>query len=484
MSDSPWALRTTERSDRLGSAVTDRHSIGAGARLRARAAAVVLLALAPAVAGGAAPVLLVAIGDVTPTTVVVWARLGAEGEVTVDLKPAAGVSAKVRLTVERRADFTGKRVLSGLKPATRYAWEAQGGGATVRGEFVTAPPHDAPAPVRFLWSGDLGGAGFCRRVDGGYRILRTMARSSPDFFLFVGDTIYADVKCDKPGVVPGADFVAATLPEFRARHRYQREDAAMQELLQATSVSAIWDDHEVRNDFSGPTEPRMPTGRRAFLEYWPITPPPAEPTRLYRKLRWGRLLEVFIVDTRQYRSANTELDGPAKTMLGAAQREWLVGNVSASTATWKVVVSSVPLSIPTGRPAARDSWSNASVYGTPQEGGTGFAVERDAILHDLRTRGVRNLVFLVADVHHAELVRHQPTPEWSFHEFVAGPLSAGFGRPRPLDEGLNPRSLFARGGVNNFGEITIEPAHLTVTLRDEEGAVLHTHTLTPDERRD
>jgi alkaline phosphatase D len=444
------------------------------------AAAFVLLVLAPAAGGGAASILLVAIGDVTPTTAVMWARLGVEGDVAVNLRSGAGDGAKRVLTITRRGDFTGQRVLSGLKPATRYAWEARGAGETVRGEFVTAPPRDARAPVRFVWSGDLGGAGLCRRMDGGYRILRTMARTRPDFFLFVGDTVYADVKCDKPGVVPGADFVATTLAEFRARHRYQREDSGMQELLQATSVSAIWDDHEVRNNFSGTTEARMPTGRRAFLEYWPIAPPDREPTRLYRKLRWGGLLEVFILDTRQYRSANTELDGPGKTMLGTAQREWLVGEASASTATWKVVVSSVPLSIPTGSPEQRDSWSNASVYGTPQEGGTGFAVERDLILRQLRTRGVKNLVFLAADVHHAEVIRHQPTPGWSFNEFVAGPLSAGFGRPRPLDDGLNPHSLFARGGVNNFGEITIEPVHLSVTLRDEGGAVLFTHTINPD----
>ena len=62
---------------------------------------------------------------------------------------------------------------------------------------------------------------------------------------------------------------------------------------------AIWDDHEVKNDFAGPSEPLMPVGRQAFLDYWPIPPPPDEPTRLYRKVRWGKLLEVFILDTRQ-----------------------------------------------------------------------------------------------------------------------------------------------------------------------------------------
>src|SRR5207249_2779395 len=101
--------------------------------------------------------------------------------------------------------------------------------------------------------------------------------------------------------------------------------------------------------------------------------------------------------------------------------------------------------IPTGHPKARDSWSNASVFGTPQEGGTGFAVERDAILRQLRERGVKNLVFLVADVHHAELIRHHPTPEWSFHEFVAGPLSATLGPPPSPRPWFGPRAA-GRGG--------------------------------------
>jgi alkaline phosphatase D len=166
-------------------------------------------------------------------------------------------------------------------------------------------------------------------------------------------------------------------------------------------------------------------------------------------------------------------------MLGAPQRQWLVDGVAASTAVWKVVVSSVPLSIPTGRPQARDSWSSASVFGLPQEG-AGFATERDAILRAFRERGVRNLVFVVADVHYAELIRHHPWLDFSFHEFVAGPLAAGFGRPRPLDQGLGPRSLFARGGVFTFGEVTILPEHLTVRIVDAAGTVLFTHTVGPE----
>jgi alkaline phosphatase D len=139
----------------------------------------------------------------------------------------------------------------------------------------------------------------------------------------------------------------------------------------------------------------------------------------------------------------------------------------------------VSLALGTGRPERRDGWSGANVFGFPQEG-AGFPTERDAILAAFRARDVRNLIFVAADVHHAELIRHHPHSDWSFHEFIAGPLSATLGRPRPLDMSLNPRSLFARGGVFNFGEVTVEPASLTVRLIDEAGAVMFTHTVGPE----
>jgi alkaline phosphatase D len=381
--------------------------------------------------------------------------------------------------VRREDDLTGKMRLTDLAPATRYRYRVTQDVASIDGEFVTAPAPSAPARVRFLWSGDLGGGGFCRPAQGGYAIFSAMLRHPADFFLFVGDTVYTDIPCDKPGAAPGGEFRASTLPQYRARHRHNREDAGLGALLRRMSVYAIWDDHEVRNDFAGSVEPLMPVGRQAFLDYWPIVPPEEEPGRLYRRIRWGALLELFILDTRQYRSENSQPDGPGKTMLGAAQRRWLLDGVTASTATWKIVVSSVTLSVPTGRPERRDGWSSANVLGFPQEG-AGFATERDALLRAFRTRGVRNLVFVAADVHHAELIRHHPHPEWSFHEFIAGPLAASFGRPRPLDMALNPRSLFARGGVFNFGEVTVEPSVLTVRLVDETDTVMFTHTIGPE----
>jgi alkaline phosphatase D len=418
----------------------------------------------------------VTVTEVRPTEAIVWARAPRAGTVSVEVGVAGAPGRRVRRDAVPAEDFIVRVPLEGLSPATRHRYRIAQRGDAVEGEFTTAPRPEDPARVTFLWSGDLGGGGRCRSVQGGYRIFRAMARQPADFFLFAGDTVYADSPCNRPDTVPGADFRATTLGEYRARHRYNREDPAFQDFLRRTPVFATWDDHEVRNDFAGPTEPRMPVGRQAFLEYWPVAAGD-DPHRLYRSVRWGRLLEVFILDTRQYRSPNIAPDGPDKTMLGATQRQWLLDAMPASTATWKVVVSSVPLSIPTGRTERRDSWTNANILGLAPERGTGFVTERDAILRHFRERDVRNLVFVVADVHHAEVIRHQPDDDWSFHELVAGPLSASPGRPRPLDERLGPRSLFAQGGVYTFGEVSIGPEQLTVRLLDDEGDVLFTHTV-------
>ncbi len=451
-----------------------------------------LVRLAPLVAAAlvspaaaAEPELLVTVGEVTDTTAVVWVRGIAWGEVGVRYEPVrrppsgeggAAAGARGEIRVGPSQNLTGKLLLQPLAPATRYRYTVVQNQTEVAGEFVTAPAPSTALPVRLAWSGDLGSRGHCRKPSEGYAMFRALAREPADFFLFVGDTIYADHVCGEGERVPGYDFVARRLADFWAKHRYNRADPAVQDYFRRTSVYAIWDDHEVRNNFAGPTEPLMETARRAFIDYFPIRPPREEPGRLYRKVRWGTLLELFILDTRQYRSPATALDGPAKTMLGAAQRRWLIDAVSTSSAVWKLVVSSVPLSVPTGG-RAHDSWSNADAQGMPEEHSTGFAVERDTILRALRQRAVKNLVFLAADVHHAELIRHDPTPEWSFHEFIAGPLAASLGKPRPLDAGLNPRSLWSLGGAANFGDISIDATGLTVRIVDVDGQTRFTHTV-------
>ena len=137
-----------------------------------------------------------------------------------------------------------------------------------------------------------------------------------------------------------------------------------------------WDDHEVVNDFGAnwsywntPNKQRqgyqnlVHIGREAMFLYAPIDRHPDEPDRIYRSFRWGKDLELFLLDARSYRSRNDLPDTPDnhKTLLGAAQLAWLKQGLAESTASWKVVSSDVPLSIPTGSNPdvfGRDGWAN------------------------------------------------------------------------------------------------------------------------------
>jgi alkaline phosphatase D len=421
------------------------------------------------------------VGEVDQRSAVIWVRAPGPGRIAAELRAAGNPPTVRAAAAEAREDedFTVKLVFDALSPATRHAYRVRWGGQQEDGEFVTAPPPSAPEPVRLVWSGDLGGGGRCRSPDLGYPIFRAMAARRPDVFVFVGDTIYADQRCRVPENVPGADFIARDLAGFRAKHRYNRSDPAFQAFLRSTSAYTIWDDHEVVNDFAGSVEPLMPIGRRALLEYWPIRPPAEEPTRLYRRVRWGRLLELFILDTRQYRSPNAMPDGPGKTMLGAAQREWLLAGLSGSDAVWKVIVSSVSLSIPTGR-AGRDGWAAGVARGRGEVPRTGFAHELAIVVQALAAQRARNVVWLVADVHRAEVIRHGPAPGLVFHELVAGPLSASLGVPGPLDPALNPSRLYAEGGFDNFGELLATPAGLEVRIITATGQVRFETVLLPE----
>jgi len=441
----------------------------------------------------------VAVGDVTsqsallwlrtdgPTTVQFeWASVAAWDQVSKMATAVAPVTRTPLFTTGPETDFTLAIPIEGLTPATRYRYyvfvgtKGRDGTSTearaaARGEFTTLPDVKSQAPVTFAWSGDLGGQQRCRRGAAGYPIFDVMRAQQLDFFLFLGDTMYADDVCPSPPNEPGANFRATTLTEYRARHRDQRGAEALRRFLDSVPVYVIWDDHEVRNDFSGPFDSRMPIGRQAMREYWPIHRAPDDPHRLYRTVRAGADLELFILDTRQYRSRNADQDGPAKTMLGQRQLQWLLSGLTESTATWKVIVTSVPLSIPKGGGVSvpgNDGWA-----GGPD--GTGFERERQVIVDYILGRKLKNVVFLAGDVHYVQANAYDPdgdgTPD--FHEFVAGPLSAAPGRLTPPNTGLRPTTLINESGYFNFGLIRTTTSSFDVTVLDETGATRFSHHL-------
>jgi alkaline phosphatase D len=441
----------------------------------------------------------IAAGDVTSQSALLWLRTDGPMMVQIEWAPVtakdslsktvtdvAAVARTPLFSTGQEADFTLTIPLEGLMPATRYRWSVfvgtkghEGSPTEVRpaaqGEFTTLPAVKSHVPVTFAWSGDLGGQGHCRRGAAGYPIFEVLRAQQLDFFLFLGDTIYSDNICPSPPNEPGADFLATTLAEYRARHRYQRGAEALRRFLETTPVYAIWDDHEVRNDFSGPLDSQMPAGRQALREYWPIRLAPDDPHRLYRTVHAGADLELFILDTRQYRSSNADQDGPAKTMLGERQLRWLLSGLTESTATWKVIVTTVPLSVPKGGRAnvsGNDGWAGGA--GIP-----GFERERQVIVDHILGRKVKNVVFLAGDVHYVQANAYDPNGDGipDFHEFVAGPLSAAPGRLTPSNVELRPATLINDGGYMNFGLVQATKASFDVTVLDETGATRFSHRL-------
>lgn len=402
-----------------------------------------------------------AVGDVTATSAVVWARGAAPGWLNVVAHSPAGTVRGVA-HASRERDLAAKLELDGLAPGTRYRLEAWLTRApdlalpprsALRASFTTAPAAERVEPVLFGWGGDIGGQNVCRDVTQGYPVFRTLARAHLAFFVGLGDMIYADELCQARGgygnaQVAGAFPRSTRLDDFRAHWAYNRADPGYQRFLAGTPYVAVWDDHEVSNDIdpfydhaaADPSIRLMPLALRALLEWNPIAEPPATPRRLYRSLRWGRHLELVVLDTRQYRDPNYAADTRErpKTMLGREQRAWLDERLR-SDATWIVVVSSVPMSVPTGQESrGRDGWAN-------DEGATGYERELLDILGTARRTGARNLLWITTDVHFATGFRYHPfadDPSFVVYEVATGPMNAGLFPSQRLDTTLRPERLF------------------------------------------
>lgn len=251
----------------------------------------------------------------------------------------------------------------------------------------------------------------------------------------------------------------------------------------------------------------LPIGLKAFLDYTPIANSNSArtPNRLYRNVRWGKHAELFFLDNRQYRDANLSADSEdrAKTMLGREQLNWLIENLEHSDATWKIIVSSIPISIPTGFPQdlGCDGWANfddntePTIDGIPQSD-TGFEQEIVSILRTL-AENESKAVFITTDVHFAEVFKYTPfseKPDFVVHEAVIGPGNAGIFPNRDFDTSLGSESLFFWGPESsldvttweeakvwfNYGVIDIDDnGNLTMSVKDTVGKTLYEQKLTP-----
>ena len=397
-----------------------------------------------------------AVFEVSSDSALIW--VCCDGATTVRVQCAAGEGWAEALLSEpvalsQATDYTAAIPLKGLKQDTRYRYRVTDAEGKPRdadftvGSFRTAPAADRD--FAFVFSGDT----HARYRP--FKLFDLMAEKKPDFFIHLGDTVYADS--------PRSQFRAA-LDYYRYKHREIRSDTHLQQFLAAVPTFAIWDDHEVENDFIG-TNPAITMGRQAFREFWPILNEKGDDaTILYRRFRWTPACEFFVLDTRQYRDQGEPGPGTGKTLLGARQLAWLKAALKESKATFKFICSSVPF-----HQNGIDKWG-------------GFKMERREVVEFIRHEGIRNVVILSADLHAAGDLSDDKT---GLTEFLIGPIAA------PLQPALAPNSRMREtarpgsyvGDEYNFGFIRISHRDGKALLRheviDAKGQVRYAREIVP-----
>ncbi len=459
-------------------------------------------------------------GDIKEDSAIIWARAKNEAFMHVIVKGDSRKKILHKITkVNSKRDFIGKLKFENLRADSDYdyvVWfsktkQGEHNAQYVNGKFHTAPKKNMARAISFAWGGDLAGQNVCRDTKQGFPIFNALNKMNLDFFIGLGDMIYADGTCAKQGKYGNQQIVgsfdkSANMNNYWAHWKYNHTDESYQKLLSNVAYYAVWDDHEVVNDFGPLHDTRstapytagqhlLPMGLQAFLDYNPIDESADQPKRLYRTIRWGKHFELFVLDTRQYRDSNIESDDASlkKTMLGREQLVWLKEKLKSSDATWKMIVSSVPISIPTGYPAdkGRDGWS-----GYDQT--TGFGQELKDLFRFMRDEGINNSIWITTDVHFAEVFRYTPfadTPSFKVHEFVTGPLNAGLFPNRKFDTSWGTESLFFYGPQSisatknyaeakswmNYGAVKIEEnGIMNISVRDINGKTLYEQTMYPE----
>jgi alkaline phosphatase D len=312
-------------------------------------------------------------------------------------------------------------VAGGLRPERWYWYRFRALGAeSPVGRTRTAPAPGAPvSAARFAFAS-------CQNFEQGYYTAHAhLARENLDFMLFLGDYIYEyggrAPTAERPRRHAGGE--CRTLAEYRTRYAQYRADPHLQAAHAAFPWLAIWDDHEVENDYADDKSEKL-TPRAAFLarraaaykayyEHMPLRPDslPAGPdARLYRRRGWGDLLDLYLLDERQYRSDQAcgregrwgghvvsiadcqALYHPQRTLLGAAQERWLAEGLRRPGGAWTVLAQQLlvaPLrqQVP-GRPD-----------GVWTDGWDGYPLARNRLIRALHESRTPNPVFLGGDIH-------------------------------------------------------------------------------------
>jgi alkaline phosphatase D len=248
-----------------------------------------------------------------------------------------------------------------------------------------------------------------------------MQREDVDFVVCLGDYIYAEsyhakgktgVRDDKIGKANGDNpsivREAVSLADYRAKYALYRSDKTLRDLHAKFPMITTWDDHEVQDNYAGAApggglDPakhyaasRKAAGYKAFFEAMPIMR--SGKSRIYRSLRFGKNVDLLMLDQRQYRDDQPcgdatvppcpELDAP-RNYLGRAQLDFTKQRLQASGAAWKVVGNELMM--------MNAELTGGSYYGF--DGWQGYTVEREELLAHIKSAGIKDVIFITGDIH-------------------------------------------------------------------------------------
>ena len=252
-------------------------------------------------------------------------------------------------------------------------------------------------------------------TDGFYNAYADLVEQSPDLVTFLGDYIYESGvgTLDATTVRLHNSDEIKDLVAYRNRYALYRSDPLLQAAHAECPWVITWDDHEVENNYANLTPQdsadaeghaaRRAAAYQAGWEHMPVrlSPPTDESLTIYRQFSWGDLLNLLVVDGRQYRDdqacgdavlstqpACDEALDPARTMLGAEQEKWFSENINDTTKVWNVMANQTVMT---------DIRLGAAVLNYDQW--DGYAPDRNRILSDVVDQGVENFVVLTGDIH-------------------------------------------------------------------------------------
>lgn len=358
-------------------------------------------------------------GDPTPDGFVLWTRLapdplagGGMPDIDVPVRWQVALDPSFAQVVADGEVSTSSSVghsihidVTRLAPDQVYHYRfTTGGQVSPVGRTRTAPP--AGAPVDHL---RLAVASCQSYTNGYYGAWGAVVADQPDLVVFLGDYIYEGGPGS--GVRRHNSAEIKTLVDYRNRYALYKSDPLLQAAHATAPWVVTWDDHEVENDYAGlipqdrADDPifaaRRADAYQAYWEHQPLRNDVSAPgSSLYRSLQWGSLLDLLVLDGRQYRSDHpcggasigvdcadrTDAD---RTMLGAAQRAWLQSQLASVQGQWTVLANQTVMTpMPIGTAFNFDQWD-------------GYPAERSQVLGWLAQ--VANPVVLTGDIHCAGL---------------------------------------------------------------------------------